>query len=51
VFFLPFWCLPGRKVRYFHLKVKNKADNFQAKGIPKIMGHPEKHARMLVGFA
>jgi hypothetical protein len=41
----------GAKVGYFHLKVKNNAENFQAKGIPKIRGHPEKHARMLVGFA
>ena len=38
----------GAKVRYFHLKVKNNAENFQAKGIPKYRGCHENVAKTLL---
>ena len=38
----------GAKVGYFHLKVKNNAENFQAKGIPKYRGCHENVAKTLL---
>jgi hypothetical protein len=40
----------GAKVGYFRLKVKNNAENFQAKGIPKNRGRYENVAKNLVAL-
>lgn len=38
----------GAKVGYFHLKVKNNAENFQAKGVPKNRGRHEMLLKTLL---
>lgn len=46
--FLAFMMPSGAKVGNFHLKVKNNAENFQAKGIPKYRGCHENVAKTLL---
>ena len=41
----------GAESYVFHAKVSDYVVSKQGMVVPKIKGHPEKHARMLVGFA